>query len=931
MTRINCKKLICLLLAVIITASFIPPISVVAEEREKTHSELLKDVVAGVLTVEEAFGTLDADTVPEIVGYESAVAKTHIQRLYEEEGDNLNKVIFLNADGSRTAYYYDHPVKYIDEKGKIKDITLNITEADATGQFETAANSSVTTFSKNVSDGIGLRGNGTSVSLVPHLPTFATKSATAAKAVANATARKIDDKTVAYTYDDKTTLEYSLTYTGFKEDIVVSEYTGQTRYDFTLYTNGSKLMEKEGSFYLVDTTGSVKAQLGDIIIFTADDKNNTMGDMVAKTVVENQEYLLTILIDPEFLSDEKTAYPIRIDPTVEITYEDNGNGAIDDVTINSNGGSDGTAYSLSVGLRSNYGIARTLMNFPILERDTWGLEAVIQNAQVKIRDLMCEEEALQVDCYIFTGNEWTESSANWSNVQPNSISTLLSSHTISYAHGAQQPEWQTYAFDITAAVEGWWTGNCNPGKGIIFKSPDTIENGTQYIHKTLGSFNRASYKPTVSVTYTYVTNQFLEPTYYLNNKQWGTYLRKELSALRPVRGTTSGLGPTIEWEIVPVDGGFVFKHKQDTSLYLAVPTDRNSNAVIFKDVNESVLPEECIWTVSAVGGCLLRNKYNSRYLYTDGTSVTTVSSTGTAGTDTYDACVWRIISNVDIEGKELAYNYTTFHRGYLLVGYPDTIKYRTNPSNAIWASREEFLYSGYNTSVISVSTDGVVTPIAQGTTTITCTHKVTNLSFNVLVEVFDHLPNLNKNLSYWANVESSIIGHWPTPPTIYKEKLDPSPSFTFYEGYTTARNLWSNTLELSMTETSDESSANIKVYGGTGDQLRARNFNVTNGQAGLTVYTDTDLTGYYLYNGSARIHYNMVKADICIVSDYMQDGSTPTASQYANTCIHEFGHAMGFFGHASSESAVMYYATNGATQLESLEKNHLLQIYGNPN
>ena len=506
MTRVSFKKLMCLLLAVIITALMVPPVPVVAgsqedTNKEKTNDELLRDVIAGLLTVEEAFGSLDADTVPEIVGYDSAVARTHIARMYEEEGDNLNQVIFLNADGSRTAYYYDHPVKYIDETGKIKDISLEIAEADVAGQFETAANSSVTTFSKNVTDGIGLRSEDASISLVPHLPSVATKSLSAEKTVANATARKINNKTVAYTYDDKTTLEYSLTYTGFKEDIVVSEYTGQTRYDFTLYTGGLKLTERNGSFYLVDAAGAVKAQLGDIIIFTADDRNNTMGDMVSKTIVENQEYLLTILVDPEFLADEKTAYPIRIDPTVEITHEENGDGAIEDVTINSNGGSDGTAYSLSVGLREDYGIARTLMKFPIIEDAYGGVNLVITDAKVEIRDLMCEDEEMKVSCYVFSGNEWSESTTNWSNVSPYSTSKLLSSHTISYTHGAQQPEWQTYAFDITEAVAGWLTGDYNIDTGIIFKAPYFVENGATYIHKTLASFNRSAYQPSLSISY----------------------------------------------------------------------------------------------------------------------------------------------------------------------------------------------------------------------------------------------------------------------------------------------------------------------------------------------------------------------------------------------------------------------------------------------
>lgn len=70
--------------------------------------------------------------------------------------------------------------------------------------------------------------------------------------------------------DNKTSLEYSLTYTGFKEDIVVSEYTGQTEYEFTLLTEGLALEKIDGSYYLVDEKGEIKANIGDVIIFTAD-------------------------------------------------------------------------------------------------------------------------------------------------------------------------------------------------------------------------------------------------------------------------------------------------------------------------------------------------------------------------------------------------------------------------------------------------------------------------------------------------------------------------------------------------------------------------------------------------------------------------------------------------------------------------------------
>ena len=67
----------------------------------------------------------------------------------------------------------------------------------------------------------------------------------------------------------------------------------------------------------------------------------------------------------------------------------------------------------------------------------------------------------------------------------------------------------------------------------------------------------------------------------------------------------------------------------------------------------------------------------------------------------------------------------------------------------------------------------------------------------------------------------------------------------------------------------------------------------------------------------------MTRANIYIVEDL--NGST--ADEYKKTCVHEFGHALGFFGHASSTSAVMYHKGHSNYQLQGLEKNHLMQVY----
>lgn len=70
------------------------------------------------------FGPLDENSVPAAVGYENAVERLHVARMYDEEGDSLHNVIFKNADGSRTQYLFDYPVKYVTETGEIADIRL---------------------------------------------------------------------------------------------------------------------------------------------------------------------------------------------------------------------------------------------------------------------------------------------------------------------------------------------------------------------------------------------------------------------------------------------------------------------------------------------------------------------------------------------------------------------------------------------------------------------------------------------------------------------------------------------------------------------------------------------------------------------------------------------------------------------------------------
>lgn len=751
-------RILAVLLIFSICTSLLPTsvLAIPAEESGGEKTPTIVDFIAGTATAEDIYGALDKSIVPEIIGYEEAVAKNHIARCYEDEGTDLNKIIFLNIDGTKTMYTFDFPVKYVDDNGNIQDIRLEIADSTVNaGEFETAANDTVTTFSAQFTDGIALEDNDTEIRLIPILPSANSSMATMSTtnmAATTATAQRIDADTVAYPYDAKTTVEYSLTYTGFKEDIVVSEYTGQTTYPFRLLTNGLALEEINGSFFLVDDQGNIEASIGDIIIFTADERNNALGDIEPKTIVENQEYLLNIVVDADYLADPATTYPIRIDPTIEIKYSNNGEGAVEDITISTNKNFSGSHNSLYVGRRSTEGIARALMRFPGLNLSNLA-GATVTSATVQLRDLMCESDELAISCHVFTGNVWDGNSATWSNVSPNSyVPTAMSANTMSWSIGKTHSPVHWYSFDITPAVQGWIDGNYTQNKGIIFKVADSVENGSAIKNRTFGSYNRSSYRPSLTVNYTEPGTQFLaNDTYYLNNRGTGKYLQFSTSGTaNGVSGLLSSLGNRIQWQIQKVGSGYVIRSVNDPAKYLSCASSPADSSVYVLTVSDSSIPSTCMWTITAASGgsCLIRSMAYGNYLYSSGTSIYTSSSTGSYGSATYEQYVWRM-APLSFYGTTSSHDVRELESGFsiadLIVNIGESKKpsVKSVPSNAAWTYSSDFTFtrtSGTSDCVSITGLDNTFNGLAVGIATYTATHKVTGrtTTFKVYVDRYTY-------------------------------------------------------------------------------------------------------------------------------------------------------------------------------------------------
>ncbi len=336
-----------LLLTVCMLLSMIGPLEMSATDSRagNTDSPSLSEFLqpSGLAEVESGSEALFADekltvdNLPFALTLTEAAAEGFVSRVKSAEAD-LYSAVLKNNKGDLTLYYYDQPIKYIDEYGEIQDKSDQF-YAYKDGSFGTLASDIQTDLPRQLKDGISLCKDNIRLNMSPVEEISATGVLSA------------DEKTVTYTQDSATRYEYSLTAMGFKENIVVSEYTGQTEYSFVLKTNGLTPVKVGEAYDLIDSEGSVRASISEIIIFTADERNNTFGDLNISEIIPGEAYRLTISLDSRWLSDEKTAYPIIIDPSVTLTIVGN----IEDVMVGSSSTHSGTSGSIYVG-RNSFGL-----------------------------------------------------------------------------------------------------------------------------------------------------------------------------------------------------------------------------------------------------------------------------------------------------------------------------------------------------------------------------------------------------------------------------------------------------------------------------------------------------------------------------------------------------------------------------------------------
>ncbi len=320
------------------------------------------------------------------------------------------------------------------------------------------------------------------------------------------------------------------------------------------------------------------------------------------------------------------------------------------------------------------------------------------------------------------------------------VSQILETDDYMFWRSCSKEEAQEYADNGVAAI-----AVTESDISFIRANTGEVSEPTETLSIADGS-ETTYYAYSAGTTNNTVTQIVEDGTYYLNNAQYGKYLQKENSSIKGISGLLADLGSSIKWKIEFKGSYYVIRYAEDPSQYLAA-TGMDSAAIQFTKVTSSTIPTSCRWKLShathGMGGILIKNVYNSRYLIWRGRAML-VESLGTVETDTYAHGAWRNIP-ISYDNRELSDSFSISNAKIMLnsSGYPEINK---SPSNAFCASANDFSYS-FSSDNISI-TNGNITGLKRGYVTVTATHKVTlkTTEFQVFV----------KNPSFDSNDENSL-------------------------------------------------------------------------------------------------------------------------------------------------------------------------------
>lgn len=421
------------------------------------------------------------------------IESTNIDTEVEEEATIIGEIEsertentkhFRLSDGSFIAATYPEPVHYmVDGEWEEIDNTLVEKTIDGTDYYVNEKASNKVAFSQVLSDEsvIIQDADGYEISLTP-ITDKANKSKGKKKDVEDLTSSKLmkeqakadkkaekmeaKNKKSGVKYSDvynDTDIEYIVTPSTVKENIIVNKKTGKYVYDFSAdFGELVPKLETESIIGLYDTS---KGATEPVILVEApvmyDAAGETSTDVSISFKQNDDKYIVSVTASKEWINDKSREFPVVIDPTVKL---DVSRADISDVYVDSKNPnwSHLGRPTMLVG-KNSLGITRIYVKFKLPDLPDC---SIVTGAALVLQQ--CGSDSVGESNFIYAydcgSSAWESSTITWNNQPMNK--TDLSSYTVLDYQQYRKNEnnlTEPYEFNITKAAKNWYENGVNNG------------------------------------------------------------------------------------------------------------------------------------------------------------------------------------------------------------------------------------------------------------------------------------------------------------------------------------------------------------------------------------------------------------------------------------------------------------------------------------
>ncbi len=670
------------------------------------------------------------EEVPLGIDYDEAVKEGHKARLYDQE-PNDHTVIFQNEDNTRTMYYYNVPVKYT-EDGETNDIKLSVEETDLFSEYdyENATNSVKLNFPENIEKGILIEGE-TDIKVEPEMP--ATRSLSAIKAPRGSLFLSLTSEIVPETeviaenqgeyidyegaFGEHTTLRYTPIVNGVKQDVILDQNIGENEFTF-VFDFGEKTLQEfeDGGLYVYDAASETHTgYITPIYVFDAEGK---IAENCYYTYEKTEEgkWRVTAVVDEAFLNNEETVYPVTIDPD----YIDTPAYGVKDAMVN-NGAKNknyGSATSIYIGQYTSGSIMRMLIGFSQLDLSNID-PSQIYSAKFSLKDIAPSTASLTLHAYEYL-NSWDESTVTWNSSgmgdASNYSSSYIDTQTVSKSIGENNTYTHRYYLNIKNTAKKWCQYKHYQSYGFMLKS--SSETTARYC--TFGSQDASSNRPTLIFRYYPAEQTLANGTYYLKNMYSSKYLTRASDDIHTYNACQKTLAGTARqrWTLEYYADGYYYIHEgnnPDRSIYADGNNVRTAGTV------EGGVNQLFRIIKSKYGYRIMSKNYPAQCIELASANTTEGSNVERGAYDKKQYQEWELVPAADIPQSVTITPVSKTLKIGETVQLSGAVTPSTAPQGLIWNSS--------NPSVATVSSGGLVTAFATGTTTITAQSK--NYSYAV--------------------------------------------------------------------------------------------------------------------------------------------------------------------------------------------------------